>query len=258
MRSRFLHLGAVTGSVIASTFTGFRGALIVHAAKQPEKPLTLYEFEACPNSRAVREALSALHLDAEIRPCPKGGTRFRPEAERIGGRAGVPLLIDANTNTTLYDSRSINEYLFGEYAGTHAPSFYRPNELTRAFGSLASATRILRGRYARPSRAPAEPLHLTSFESSPFSRLVRERLSELELPYTLHNLGKEHWTEAGPAVRRITPNPYVPKSGGKRESFFHAHGRVQVPFLHDPNTGVAMFESARIVAYLESTYAVGA
>jgi glutathione S-transferase len=31
---------------------------------------------------------------------------------------------------------------------------------------------------------------------------------------------------------------------------------MQVPFLHDPNTGVEMFESAEIVAYLNETYAI--
>ncbi len=31
-------------------------------------------------------------------------------------------------------------------------------------------------------------------------------------------------------------------------------GRVQVPFLIDPNTGVEMFESGEIVDYLEATY----
>ena len=30
---------------------------------------------------------------------------------------------------------------------------------------------------------------------------------------------------------------------------------VQVPYLEDPNTGAAMFESAHIVEYLERTYA---
>jgi len=31
---------------------------------------------------------------------------------------------------------------------------------------------------------------------------------------------------------------------------------MQVPFLVDPNTGVAMFESAEIVKYLDQTYAL--
>jgi glutathione S-transferase len=30
---------------------------------------------------------------------------------------------------------------------------------------------------------------------------------------------------------------------------------VQVPYLEDPNTGVAMFESRDILAYLRATYA---
>ena len=35
-----------------------------------------------------------------------------------------------------------------------------------------------------------EALHLWSFELSPFSRRVREKLSELEVSYVLHNVGK--------------------------------------------------------------------
>src|SRR3546814_3473184 len=33
-------------------------------------------------------------------------------------------------------------------------------------------------------------------------------------------------------------------------------GHVQVPYLIDPNTGTEMFESAKILAYLDATYAV--
>jgi len=32
-------------------------------------------------------------------------------------------------------------------------------------------------------------------------------------------------------------------------------GNVQVPYLEDPNTGKALFESADIMAYLEREYA---
>ena len=86
---------------------------------------------------------------------------------------------------------------------------------------------------------------------------ARERLTELEIPYVLHNLGKEHWKEAGPAIRRITPNPYRPQPGGKRDAFWaRTGGRVQLPYLEDPNTGVKLFESAAIIDYLEQTYAL--
>jgi glutathione S-transferase len=86
-----------------------------------------------------------------------------------------------------------------------------------------------------PARQPGKPLELWSFEASPFSRLVREKLSVLELPYRLHN---------------------VAKGSPKREAFVQRSGKMMVPYLADPNTGVEMFESADIVAYLDRTYAV--
>ena len=249
------HQTAVVGSVLASSLNLWRGTLVVRAAAQPPLPLRLYEFEGCPFCRIVREALTALHLDAEIRPCPRGGTRFRPEAEHTGGKLQFPLLVDPNTNTTLYESRDIVEYLFRTYGGGSVPAFYRGGLVQVALGSLATGTRLGRGMRARSSRAPEQALHLWSFESSPYSRLVRERLCELELPYTLHNLGKEEWKEIGPAARRVLPNPYVPREGSKRHAFWLAHQRVQLPYLEDPNTGAALFESQRIVEYLERTYA---
>jgi glutathione S-transferase len=250
------HGSAVLSSTLSSTFEGWRGTFVVYAATQPEKPLTLYDFEACPFCRRVREALTALHLDVDIRPCPRNGQRFRTEALRIGGKAQFPLLVDANVDMVLYESETIVEHLFRQYGPGDVVAAYRARPLAPVTRALAFATRLGRGLSARPSHAPREPLRLWSFEASPFSRLVRERLSELELPYTLHNLGKEHWKESGPATRRITPNPYVPRAGGKRHAFWRAHGRVQLPYLEDPNSGAALFESARIIAYLEQTYAV--
>lgn len=254
MPNEFLHQGAVVSSVLASSVTFWRGGLVVQAAKQPAQPLTLYDFEACPFCRMVREALTALHLDVEIRPCPRKGQRFRPEAERLGGKQQFPLLVDPNTGRTLYESRDIVAYLFETYGPGQAPLYYKVNPLHVLEGSLASVLRGGRGARARPSKAPAKPLALWSFEASPYSRLVRERLSELEVPYTLHNLGKEHWREAGPAVRRVE-HPYVPREGGKRKRFWRANGRVQLPYLEDPNTGTRLFESSKIIDYLERTYA---
>jgi glutathione S-transferase len=256
MRHSVLHQAAVVGSIVTSSVGMWRGSLVLRPAVQPPLPITLYDFEACPYCRLVREALTALHLDVDIRPCPRRGTRFRPEAERLGGKRQFPLLVDPNTDSKLYESAEIIEYLFRTYAGRGVPPMYKRGISRPAYGALASGVRLFHGALARSSRAPERPLHLWSFESSPYSRLVRERLSELELPYTLHNLGKEHWKEAGPAVRRILPNPYVPREGGKRHAFWRAHGRVQVPYLEDPNTGAGLFDSERIARYLEQTYAL--
>ena len=92
------------------------------------------------------------------------------------------------------------------------------------------------GIYYRKARAPERPLELWSFEASPYCRIAREALCSLELPYRLHN---------------------VAKGSPSREAFVERSGRMMVPYLADPNTGVEMFESADIVAYLERTYALG-
>lgn len=40
---------------------------------RPLKPLELYEYEACPFCRKVREALTMLDVDAIVYPCPSKG-----------------------------------------------------------------------------------------------------------------------------------------------------------------------------------------
>lgn len=254
MLNALRHNLNVLESVATSSFAAWRGCLVVSAAEQPEKPIILYDMEACPYCRRVREVLTALHLDVEIRPCPKDGRIFRPEAEAIGGKQQFPLLVDENTGTVLYESGDIVEYLFRQYAHRPVPGYYAGKVWQPALSSLGSAASELRGLHATPGKRPAQGVHLWSFEGSPFSRLVREKLCELEIPYTLHNIGKEHWTEIGPAKQRIKPGQYRPIPGGKRDAFFEQHGRVQVPYLEDPNTGTSMFESARILKYLEEQY----
>jgi glutathione S-transferase len=201
---------------------------------RPEQPLDLYEFEACPYCRKVREALSILDLDARVHPCPKGGTRFRPEVERRGGKQQFPYLVDPNTGKEMYESDDIVRYLFLEYGGQSVPTLLAAGPLTDATAMLASAWRPGFGARARASRAPETPLELYSFEASPFCRIAREALCSLELPYLLHN---------------------VAKGSPRRPAFVERSGRMQVPWLFDPNQDVSLFESADIVRYLERTYA---
>lgn len=255
MPNPVLHQLNVLGSVLSSTLGKWRGSMVVRGARQPAKPLKLYDIEASPYCRLVREALTALHLDAEIYPCPKGGRRFRPEAERLGGKQQFPLLVDPNTGAVMYESADIVDYLFLTYGGRPVPAYYRRTALTLPATMVATAIRGLRGRRVSPSRAPEQPLRLWSFESSPYSRLVRERLCELEIPYVLHNVGKERWQDVGPATLRLKPGPYEPVPGGKRAAHFARTGHMQVPYLEDPNTGVRLLESALILEYLDATYA---
>lgn len=101
-----------------------------------------------------------------------------------------------------------------------------------------------------------QPLELYSFESSPFSRLVREVLCEPELPYLLRGTGKALWQDMGPPWVHARLFEDTPIEGRNRRRLHALTGRVQAPYLIDPNTGAAMFESADIVVYLEDTYAV--
>jgi glutaredoxin len=48
--------------------------------------LQVYEFEACPFCRRVRESLTELDLEAEIYPCPKDSVRHRAAVRAKGGK----------------------------------------------------------------------------------------------------------------------------------------------------------------------------
>ena len=159
----------------------------------------------------------------------------------------------------LQESQAIIDYLFKTYGKTgRTPSRWQhlpARDARRSLGSLLSGMRGLRAEHSNHDQGrPAELLELWSFEGSPYTRLVRERLCELELPYVLHNVAKERWQDIGPAVLRIKPGPYVPVPGGKREAHFTRTGHMQVPYLEDPNTGAKLLESARILDYLDETY----
>jgi glutathione S-transferase len=222
----------VASSLAATIARGGGGLSVGRPGRRPTEPLVLYEFESCPFCRKVREALTVLDLEAEIRPCPKGGHRFRDEVSKRGGKAQFPYLVDPNTGKEMYESDEIVRHLFTEYGDGPVP-FGLTGLLAVASGSLASALRLGKGTSVEPSTAPAQSLELWSFEASPFCRIAREKLCVLEIPYRLHNVGKGSPSRPAFAVRA---------------------GKVQVPFLVDPNTGVEMFESADIVAYLEETY----
>jgi len=153
--------------------------------------------------------------------------------------------------------QEIIDYLFAQYLAKRAtpPKRLRDSTFNRVSSSLASLARS--AIHAEASILPRKKLVLYSFESSPYARLVRERLCALELPYHLINVGKLHWGEMGPAVRRLAPGPYQPEAGSKRFDFLQQYGKVQIPFLIDPNQKTQLFESRDIIHYLEQHYAKG-
>jgi glutathione S-transferase len=247
-------------NLLAGTVRGWRGTTAFGATgRRPETLLKLYDIEASPYCRLVREVMTELDLDVLILPCPSGGTRFRSEAEAIGGKQLFPFLVDDNTGRRLYESADIIEYLETTYGRGRAAArgFWRGVAVGTSYASSALLWRVgagVTGMVARRSRAPEKPLELYSFESSPFAKRVRARLCELELPYVLRNTGKGAWSDMGPPTFRDKLFRGPMGTSRNRRWLAEHTGRVQVPYLRDPNSGTEMYESDAILAYLERTY----
>ncbi|MDO8329216.1 MAG: glutathione S-transferase N-terminal domain-containing protein [Fluviicoccus sp.] len=248
------HLLNIVSSVVSSTLRGWHGSAGSKQVVQPSQRPILFDREDDAECRLVREALTELNLDVMIYPCPLSGNRFKSKLNELsGGQGSVPYLMDPNSGERHGGAQAIVEYLFRQYRQKPAPRHLNINEwnlLTSRLAGTVRGRRIL----AQPSVTPELPLTLYSFESSPYSRPVREKLCELELPYTLINLGKQQLADVGPAKQRLHFGEYKPLPDTKRSHMLAEKGRVQVPFLIDPNHGVEMFESKDILAYLERTY----
>jgi glutathione S-transferase len=232
-------LRAGAGAVVAGYTVRSRDGKLVELSTvlpetRPALPLVLYEFEACPFCKKVREALSMLDLDVVVKPCPKGGTAFRKYVKDNFGKAQFPYLVDPNTDFSGYESGEIIKYLFATYGGSTSTVPFILGPVGGAFAGFSAIAAGGRGLRREAVVVPApQPLELWAYEPSPFCRVVRERLCELEIPYLMHS---------------------TPRGSPNRQRLRELTGRIQVPYLVDPNTGIKMFESAEIVSYLTSVY----
>jgi glutathione S-transferase len=250
------HTLNVAGSLLTSTLNLWRGTHVMEEGKQAKQTLQLYDMESCPYCRLVREALTELDLDVMIYPCPKGGKRFRKVVKEKGGKLQFPFLIDPNTNTEMYESLDIINYLFKIYGPGSTPLRWKLGTVQTATSMLATFSRGLKGFRKKNSKVPKQPLELYSFESSPYARPVREALCELEIPYLIRNIGKNAAADyIIPAIRSRFFSD-IPASSKKRQELMKRGGKLSVPFLVDPNTGVEMYESKAIKLYLRQTYAL--
>ncbi|XP_020088734.1 uncharacterized protein LOC109710510 isoform X2 [Ananas comosus] len=160
---------------------------------RPEKPIEIYEFESCPFCRKV----------------------------------------DPNTGVAMYESDDIIKYLVNKYGDGTIPTMLSLGLLTTLTAGFAMIGRMGKGSSYTPSKLPPQPLELWAYEASPFCKIVREVLVELELPHILRS------------TARGSP---------KRQTLYEKVGHFQVPYLEDVNAGVKMFESAEIIDYLRATY----
>lgn len=242
-------------SLLASQTRLWAGTKAAKTTLSDQDPLIMYDNEADPACRLVREAISELNLDVLIIPCPQGGERHKQELNSSYATSKLPFLIDKNTQVILNSASEIITYLYKHYADCAPPLRIQSNIINYTSSFAASLIRLNAGKTKKPALVPQDPLVLYSFESSPYSRPVREILCELEIPYLLVNLGKQQFGELGPATQRLHQGEYTPLPNTKRSQFLAEHGTVQVPFLKDPNTHTDLFESQAIVNYLITTYA---
>lgn len=258
-------------AVASLLLRGGRGVMGTGTPMQPEQALVLYEHEACPYSRRVREVMTHLNLDFESRPSPHKGHIYRDELKQLSGKTQVPFLIDENfadgdESNQILDSQAIIDHLFAHYSkkGFTPDKYQRQSKKDNASlaNKVASAASMMRGATAdHPKKnqargKPEQPLHLYGFEASPFCRLVREKLNELEVGYINHNVAREQIQDIGAFGFRLNLGDYQPIKGGKRERLMNdeMNGKLLFPYLVDPNTNTKMYESQDIIDYLDENY----
>ena len=250
--------------VMTSAGRGFAGTMVEPAAHKPEKLLKLYDIESSPYCRLVREVLTELDLDAEIYPCPKNGRSFRGEVRKLGGKEQFPFLVDPNTGKQMYESLDIIEYFYQTYAGRELPDKWNKPQRQVAGSAVAGVPRAFHGAKARrsaaaPARGTGEDaeqmLELYSYEHSPYARLVRETLCELEVPYIVRNCGRTRLGEWIPPFIREPVGLIADSELHNRRNLQALEGKVGIPYLRDHSTATDLFESDDIVEYLEKQYA---
>lgn len=218
---------------------------VLQEAPRPNKPLILYEYDASPYCKRVREMINLLDLNVEYRPCPGTREGFSNELFERTGRRTVPFLIDENTGVEMFESSDQIEYLLKTYGPTDTDSYDRKALWPITFEGFSLYTSISvalllnmpgarRQGNALPANEQMKPLELWGYECSPFVRPVREKLSTLCLPHVMISCSR---------------------GSSNRDKLIERTGvKFQVPFLVDPNTGVEMFEGPEIVDYLEAVY----
>ena len=248
-----LTIARAVASLGTSLLRVNRGLMVKGNRGAPAKTLELFEAEYCPYCRHVREALTELDLDAMIYPIPKGAKRHVARLLKLGGEKKIPFLHDPNTGVKMYDSEAIVKYLYEQYGLEGEPV---PDRRIMT-STLASLTRAkFGGMHAVPNKPAQKRLELYSFEASPYSRLVREVFCELEISYVLHNVGKSPGAYAEffpPILRHNLMLNYMPATEN-RQNLIKRGGKMMVPYIVDPNTGISMYETKAIKAYLRKTY----
>eukprot|EP00049_Salpingoeca_infusionum_P027213 m.31091 g.31091 ORF g.31091 m.31091 type:complete len:315 (+) comp9374_c0_seq1:1483-2427(+) len=237
-----------------------------NGSARPVQTLVLYEFEGCPFCRKVREAISVLDLDVLIKPCPREtysaygvciDSRYRPEVKKAGGKLQFPYLVDPNTNTAMYESDAIIEYLWQTYGDKTSKPFNYWLVMESPLRSFLFFCHMLASMFLRnvpeqgmirtPSKPATLPLEYWGHQGSNYCVIVREVLTTLELQHVSHALPH------GSPKRAQFAKDYASLISNWRK----AANLVMIPLLYDPNTNTTLVESDDIKEYLYKTYKTG-
>lgn len=242
------------------------GSTLLSRCNRPKTPPIIYEYEASPFCRKVREACSILDLTVEYRPCPGARQGWSDEMSKLtGGKRTVPFMQDGDV--AMFESDDIIRYLFENYGpGADYVPWTLKGDFARNSAAYAASVRGYAGSRllanVRKDIQSLQPVTLWGYEGSPFVRPVREVLNQLGLQHIMVNCAR---------------------GSSNRDELYKKTGLFQVPYLEDPNTGksdchisyfhmlrtdkqslfvpclsyiagVQMFESSDIVKYLLATY----
>ncbi|CAI5981797.1 unnamed protein product [Closterium sp. NIES-64] len=158
------------------------------AARSRPRALLLLQLSLLPQvlDLDVREMVSVLDLDVLFYPCPVDGPTYRPKAIEMGGKRQFPYMVDPNTGVSMYESDEIIKYLANTYGNGSIPLMLQLGPITSITAGLAGIGRMMKGSRYVPAKMPPQPLEVWAYEPSPFCKLVREALCELELPHIYH------------------------------------------------------------------------
>ncbi|KAL0488230.1 glutaredoxin [Acrasis kona] len=231
----------------------------VETFKKPDKLIEFFEKEACPFCRKVRETMSMLDIDALVKPCPRGGERFRKELIERGGKEMVPYLVDPNTNTVMYESEDIIRYLFNQYGeGEGNIPFPLNSGKYNTFNSrVATTLRIFplyQGFIHEVSRHVEIPLVLYNYEANPECRRVREALSTFEIPYHMINVAPVKNVMSLIPILGVSENAVGLIKSPKRIKVEQEIPGFQVPYLKDPNNSKEFKGADDIIQHIEDVY----
>mmetsp|Transcript_6837 Transcript_6837/g.7448 ORF Transcript_6837/g.7448 Transcript_6837/m.7448 type:complete len:459 (+) Transcript_6837:62-1438(+) len=216
----------------------------------------LYDMEGNNECRQVRERITELDLAVKtVVPSASNSRALNDEKYKYYVKQSVddlPVMVvvddESGEEKSLVGLQNIMTYLDGIY-GTREAIVDDVDELKSKVAEflislgyyLPAILRLGRGdavagcALSSNTPRPEKQLILYSYEGNQFCRLVREVLTELDIPYELCSAGKG--SDRRSQLAEITG------------------GSTQCPYLMDPNTDMNMADSKDIIRYLYATYA---